>query len=72
MQLDSSGSTTDVWPFGEGAAKPGIEWPEGTHSALAYDGALFRSRTKYFITLGASIPLVFPFSKGGRDLPLDF
>ena len=54
-----------MWPLGEGAAKPGIEWPEGAQSALANHGSLFHKPTKYFIPLGASIPLVFPLLQGG-------
>ena len=56
---------TSVSPLGEGAAKPGIEWPEGAQSALANHGSLFHKPTKYFIPLGASIPLVFPLLQGG-------
>ncbi len=62
-------SSANVWPLGEGAAKPGIEWPEGTQSALAGNGSLFGYGVKCFIPLGASIPLA-PFSKGEQSLSL--
>ena len=69
--MNKNGSITSVWPLGEGAAKLGIEWPEGPQSALADHGSLFRKPTSYFIPLGASIPLCIPPSpRGGRDLPL--
>ncbi len=29
--MNKNDRSTSVWPLGEGAAKPGIEWPEGTY-----------------------------------------
>ena len=63
--MNKNGSITSVWPLGEGAAKPGIEWPEGPQSALADYGSLFHKPTSYFIPLGASIPLLFLLLQGG-------
>ena len=62
-----NGNFPSVWPLGEGAAKPGIEWPEGTQSALANDSSLFDCPTGNFIPLEASIPLVFPLLQGGTS-----
>ena len=62
--MNKIGILTSVLPLGEGAAKPGIEWPEGTQSALANYGSLFHKPTKCFIPLGVSIPLVFPLLQG--------
>ena len=67
--MNKIGILTSVLPLGEGAAKPGIEWPEGTQSALANYGSLFHKPTKCFIPLGVSIPLVFPLLQGERYLP---
>ena len=66
--MNKIGNITSVLPLGEGAAKPGIEWPVGTQSALANHGSLFHKPTKCFISLGLSIPLVFPLLQGGTRL----
>ena len=44
--MNKNGIRTSVWPLGEGAAKPGIEWPEGTQFALAGNSSLFGYRAK--------------------------
>ena len=67
MTMYEDGRRTSVWPLGEGAAKPGIEWPVGTQSALADDGVLCVYPTKCFIPLEPSIPLVFPLLQGGTS-----
>ena len=66
--MNKIGNITSVWPLGEGAAKPGIEWPKGTQLTLANHGSLFHKLTKCFIPLGVSIPLVFPLLQGGTRL----
>ena len=38
--MNKNGILTSMWPLGEGAAKPGIEWPEGTQPTLADHNSL--------------------------------
>ena len=66
--MNKNGIRTSALPLGEGAAKPGIEWPEGTQSALADYNSLLGWRAECFIPLGVSIPLVFPLLQGGTQL----
>ena len=64
--MNKIGNITSVWPLGEGAAKPGIEWPKGTQLTLANHGSLFHKLTKCFILLGGVYPPCIPPSPRGN------